>query len=206
MFTDLLPQIERAIARTRLWYVISDAKKEHVRALKRIPVIRAALEKQRIRHSRITDRARHSIYCYNRLFSADYIDREIRKDMGDHAKESVKYAREINCALERLVIKLGSHTFTKPHRITGKVDTSDEPRHAEVARLTSTPIVASYDLWLYTHRHVFSHLPEEASEMDWIRTIWKRTETNPPIIDLKTGEMKRKGQPKEKRFARHLFV
>lgn len=204
LFSDLLPAITRAMNVRKGWTLFSDEKQEYPRALRRIPAIITAMNEKRMIHRRISSTLRRTVH--NLLFPVNYIDREIRKDMGEHVRETVKQPREVNCSLERMVIKLGSHTFNKPHRIRGKVYTDSEPRHATVAGFDRKTVVAESAPWIHTCRQVYSHLPGEARDMGWIREIWQRMGENPPIIDVETGKPKPKGQPKELWFARHLLV
>lgn len=211
LITDFLPHIDRTIEQRPLLSIFSNANIRYARALKRIPLIRSAMAERKIIHRRITERIKRSIYANNHLFSAEYIEREVRKDMGDHSLESVKHARELHCALERLVIKLGSHSFAKPYRIAGKVHDEDEPRHFEIAGMDQTSHVVNYESWMFSDRQVFSHLPPDIQKTKWIRTIWMRTGENPPIIDKKTndeitGKPKLKARPMERYFANHLLA
>ena len=38
----------------------------------------------------------------------NYIDRELRKDMAEHTRETVRQGREGNAAMQRLLVELGT--------------------------------------------------------------------------------------------------
>jgi len=53
----------------------------------------------------------------NPLFPANYMDREFRKDLAEHRRETVCFARNTNCSMERMVVYLFYHNYVKPFRI-----------------------------------------------------------------------------------------
>ena len=53
----------------------------------------------------------------NPLFSVNYIDREIRKDMASHARETVQFPRNVSNAMLRMNLYLFDHNVFKPYRI-----------------------------------------------------------------------------------------
>lgn len=201
LFSDMRAMLARGVAHRAPWRIRSDEKREYPRAFARVRCLRDALRAGTLIHETTSSRAARTVS--NRLFAVNYIDREIRKDMGDHVRETVKQAREANCMMERIVIKLGSHTFRKPYRISGVANPEAERTHADVAGLGDNVTIGE---WLYTHRQVYSHIRGEARGMTWIRTIWRREYKNPPIVDLESGTEKRKGAPREAWFAHHLVA
>lgn len=56
----------------------------------------------------------------NKLFSCNYIDRQIRKDLAEHVRETVQFSRDINCSMERFAIYRFWHNYEKPWRINAK--------------------------------------------------------------------------------------
>lgn len=205
LFTDMWPVAARAVATAGTWTLRTDEKCDYPRALRRIDGFRRALEAGTIRHMKTSSRRART--SDNPLFAVNYLDRQIRKDMGEHVRETVKQGRELNCSMERMVIALGRHTFGKPYRISNRVKTEDEPTHAGVAGMDTHRRVLAWREWIYTHRQVYTHLPSASTgEMRWIRTIWKREYENPPIVDLEREVVKETGQPKERWFAKHLVA
>jgi hypothetical protein len=204
LFVDMAPIIigRNPPGSTRtLW---TDEKREYSHALNSIRRIKMAICCGKLEHKTVSSRIART--RDNPLFPVNYIDREIRKDMGEHARETVKQGRELNCSMERAVVVLGAHTFRKPYRINNRVDIEKELTHAAVAGLVQHPSVKTWEEWGYTHRQTWSHFPVGAQRMTWIRTIWQRLYENPPIVQAKTGHVQKRGQPKEKWFPRHLLV
>jgi len=67
----------------------------------------------------------------NPLFPVNYFDREIRKDMASHARESVQFPRNVCNAMLRMQLYMFDHNVRKPYRI-------NDPqlrllRHAQIA-------------------------------------------------------------------------
>ena len=139
----------------------------------------------------------------NDLFPSNYIDRELRKNGASHVRETVRQDRELNMAMTRMIILLGHHAFRKPFKIGKQTHFDEDPTHADMMGLQRNERTWPMFERLYTHRHVFSHLSEKP---EWIRQIWKREYKNPPLIDLKTGMIKEKGQPGTRWTAKHLVV
>ena len=69
----------------------------------------------------------------NDLFSVNYMDREIRKDMPEYHRETMCFGRNVGNGLERLCVYLFHHNFIKRYRIGVA---GEERTHAEVAGLT----------------------------------------------------------------------
>jgi hypothetical protein len=209
---DFTPMIERTLETTENWEFITDCKQEYVEALHRIVAINRALAEKRMTHVQVSSKLPRT--HGNPLWPVNYIDREIRKDLGEHVRETVKHGRELNHQMERMVILLGRHTFKKPRRITGHARIEEgEPPHAVRAGLTRHPKVKARWSWLYTHRQLFSHLPKERTREDgtrgvllWIEQIWQRLYENPPLVNLRTGELVEGHQPKAAWFPQHLLA
>jgi transposase-like protein len=106
-----------------LW---TDEKLEYHRALESRPSFAALAEVGRFRHRRISSRAART--RDNPLWSANYLERELRKDLHEHARETVCFGRNVSHQMERLSLYLFCHNFRKRFRIP-----SDWRTHAEVA-------------------------------------------------------------------------
>jgi hypothetical protein len=52
----------------------------------------------------------------NPLFPVNYLDRELRKDLHEHVRESVCFGRNVNRQMERLSLYLLYHNYLKAHR------------------------------------------------------------------------------------------
>ena len=67
----------------------------------------------------------------NPLFPVNYIDRELRKDLAEHVRETVRFARNVNHCMERLWVYLLDHNVYKRFRINDRVGV--ERSHADEA-------------------------------------------------------------------------
>lgn len=56
----------------------------------------------------------------NSLFSVSCYDREVRKDNAYHVRETVRFSRNVNSALERFAVYQLYHNYFKPFRIAHK--------------------------------------------------------------------------------------
>ena len=102
----------------------------------------------------------------NPLFSANYIDREIRKDMASLARETVQFPRNASNAMLRMSLYLFDHNVRKPYRI--RDEGKSRLTHAEVAGI---PRERLDELLLgFFERRVFKPVGLELSEPAW-RTL-----------------------------------
>jgi hypothetical protein len=70
----------------------------------------------------------------NPLFSANYLDRELRKDLAEHVRQTVRFARNVNHSMERLALYLFAHNLFKRYRINQPAaDTRCHYDHAQRA-------------------------------------------------------------------------
>jgi len=127
-------------------------------------VLRAA---GRIIHRTISSRAART--RANPLFPVNYLDREMRKDMHEHTRETVCFGRNVNRQMERLALYLWWHNYRKPHRIRGETRS-----HAEVAGYDMSRIDEGLR-WIWERRAWLSltDLPET------MRDSWLRTRVSP---------------------------
>jgi hypothetical protein len=124
----------------RLW---TDEHQAYPRALRGSRLLAAMQDAGRVEHHTISSRAART--RNNPLFPVNYLDRELRKDLKEHVRETVCFGREVNRQMERLTVYLWWHNYMKLHRSRGAVQS-----HAAVA---------GYDL---------KRISEE------MKTIWKR--------------------------------
>jgi hypothetical protein len=125
-----------------LW---TDEKRDYPRAIAHSSCVSALRDQGRLVHRTISSRAARTLS--NPLFPVNYLDREIRKDLHEHVRETVCFGRNVNAQMERMTVYLFYHNYCKRHRTQ-----NDARSHAEVA---------GYDR---------EHIEEELSE------IWKRRE------------------------------
>jgi len=106
-----------------LW---TDKHKAHPRAIIAAPCLSALRDLGRILHRSISSGATRTID--NPLFAVNYLDRELRKDLHEHVRETVCFGRNVNRQMERLTFYLFWHNYRKPHRTR-----SEARSHAEIA-------------------------------------------------------------------------
>lgn len=90
----------------------------------------------------------------NPLFAVNYIDREFRKDLAEHRRETVCFARSAVMSLSRMWIYLAYHNYRKPYRVDGGPYES----HAVQAGISSRRLARLTRHWL-TRRAFLSHTP-----------------------------------------------
>ena len=101
------------------------------------------------------------------LFAANYMDREIRKDLGNHVRETVKFARNVNDCLARLAVYIAHHNGRKVYRINKERE--DGRTHAEVAGATKEAVQRAW-LELFGQRKFLTlQTLDEAATKIWLR-------------------------------------
>ena len=182
LFEALQEQISTAARVNRLLILYSDKHKAYRPAIEAVPELKACLSGGTLKHEQLSSTLPRTVRM--KLFPVNYIDRNIRKDMGEHCRETVKQGREINCQLERMAVFQVMHNFFTPHRVTHRSDQSEAPTHADVASVPRA-CYGRMKEQLFTHRFVNSHLK---AKQKWVQRIWKHGYENPPAVDFATGE------------------
>jgi len=180
--------------------IYTDQKKEYQTALKELPEAKHLIKLKVLVHHQTSSRAART--RRNPLFPVNYFDREIRKNSAAHVRETVRFDREVNMSAARMAIMIGYHTFRKPFTIDGHSHTEDLLTHGDVAGLTGRREVRQAYQELYTHRHVWTHVPVKPK---WMEDIWLKKGVNPPVVARKEG-MRIKNQPGNGWTANHLLV
>lgn len=182
LLADHAPLIDSA-SRLRPLTLWSDRHPQYPLALQMVPALTAALAQGRLLHRRVSSRASRT--TVNPLFPVNYVDRQIRNNMGEHVRQTVKQGREVNCQMERMAIFLVAHNFLTPHRIRDGVILYRHPTHAQHAGIQ--PTEAKHCLTrLYTHRHIWGH---SRNRHAWQRRIWQHEYENPPAVNFNTGNL-----------------
>ena len=101
----------------------------------------------------------------NPLFAVNYLDRQFRKDLDEHVRETVCFGKNVSNALDRMTVYLVYHNLKKPFReVQGDMRT-----HAEVAGLPKES-VSSLLYGLYSRRAFYSKVrPEGRLRKMWLR-------------------------------------
>lgn len=160
-FTNLLDELSRE----RIPFILSplslitDEKPDYARALKAHPC------RARFAHRTINSKLPRTIL--NPLFPSNYLDRELRKDLAEHRRETVCFSRNVSNMLQRLIVYVGWHNYDKPFRIGGK--TKDQRSHAEVAGIAKQKINEARHS-LFRHRAFLTRLSLSSLE----RKLWVR--------------------------------
>lgn len=143
-----------------LW---TDEKRDYPRALASSPCASALLEAGRLAHRTISSRAART--QDNPLFSVNYLDREIRKDLHEHVRETVCFGRSVNAQMERLTVYFFYHNYLKPHRASGPPEMS----HALVAGYDGEAVEDGLER-IWEERAFFSLTRlTESGEETWLR-------------------------------------
>ena len=173
--------IERSFRRLygRLSHLICDGKQAGVvLATDEHPAYRRALKKhfslralgKQLRFGKIEVSSKRCRNRMNPLFSVNYLDRQIRKDMAEHVRETVCFGRNVSRSIDRLTIYLTYHNLRKPYReVRGDLRT-----HAEVAGV-SERMVRSICYGMFTRRAFFSKIGLEGR----YRKMWMRDYPTP---------------------------
>lgn len=171
-----------ACAAKGLFRLYSDQHKAYRPAIEAILELKRCLDDGSLEHIQLGSTLPRTVWM--RLFPVNYIDRLVRKDLGEHCRETVKQGRELNCQLERMAIFQVMHNFLTPHRVSHRADQSGAPTHADMAGIPREVYREQLGR-LFTHRCVRSHLKTGQS---WIERIWLHGYENPPSVNFKTGE------------------
>ncbi len=181
-FTELLDHLrERLSLSTYRPLVLStDKKREYQRALAADPDLVAARKAGELTHQRIDSRAPRT--TSNPLFAVNYIDRELRKDLAEHVRETVRFARNVNHSMERIWVYLMGHNLFKRYRINDPV--ALDRTHYEEAGGDRARVLAA-TVRLTTRRRFLSF---ERLEPALLR-VWRR-EHHTPLHNAAKGVLR----------------
>ena len=137
-FRDLLDslQTERPPSATLPLIIITDEKKEYLRALHAHPLFTLQDEEHRVAH--ITVNSHLPRTSANPLFASNYLDREIRKDQANHHRESTCFSRNVSNGMSRLLCYVVQHNYRKKYLI--KAPVNDTRVHGEAAGIDDSSI------------------------------------------------------------------
>ena len=116
-FSEILDEVHRLHSGSRMKTLVLDTDEN--------PVYRYCLRnhevlKEKIRQGDVIHRLTNSKKARNyrnKLFPCNYIDRQIRKDLAEHVRETVQFSRDINNSIERFAVYRFWHNYRKPFRI-----------------------------------------------------------------------------------------
>lgn len=131
-FGDLMAFLDRRTQKREMPLIIyTDEKKDYLRALWNRDDLRERLFSGDWRHHMVNSKEVRN--TQNPLFPVNYIDREFRKDMASHARESLQFSRNVNEAMLRMSLYLFDHNYLKPFRVADR--DKKKYRHAQIAGL-----------------------------------------------------------------------
>jgi len=148
----------------------TDQHKAYPFALQRVTTIAEAMREGAFLHQSYSSKIARTVF--NPLFSANYYDRELRKDLAAFHRESVCYTRNVSNGLARLVCHLVYHNYQKDFRV--KWGVTRFPKHAVVAGVPQEAIDSGLER-LFTERLFYTHYTVSAI---W-RKIWNREYRTP---------------------------
>ena len=104
---------------------------------------------------------------FNPLAPVNVIDRQIRTDLAEHVRETVRFARNPNRSMERFCVWAYAYNYCKRFRINQPV--ADGRTHAQVAGIAPRRVQEA-QRGVYSRRRFLSHTPL----LDRMREIWLR--------------------------------
>ena len=148
----------------------TDKKRDYLRACAGSAAVVGWRRHGRFIHRRTSSRAARTVN--NPLFAVNYIDRELRKDLHEHTRETVCFARNQNLQMERLAIYTAEHNAAKPYRVNQPA--ADSATHASIAGVEAGTL-AGIRRGLYRSRKFLTRtaLPQ------WAERIWRRSYSTP---------------------------
>lgn len=166
-FRDILSPLEheRPPDHRHPLVLITDEKKEYLRAIERSPLWRNQDGSHRLAHLRVSSKLPRT--WQNPLFASNYLDREIRKDQASHHRETTCFNRNVANGMSRLALYLIDHNYRKKYLI--KASGEDRRVHAVVAGIDQTVIDASLEA-LFEWRAFLSRRPLPPT----LARIWKK--------------------------------
>lgn len=149
--------------------VRTDEKTEYHRAISSLYPYGGWLEAGLTDHR--TTSSRRARTLENPLFAVNYLDRQLRKDLAEHGRETVRFARRIEQSLERLAVHLVHHNYFKTFRtrLPGALKT-----HAEVAGVDRQKVLDLRER-LFKERAFGWRQDLEG----WAADLWRRRTTVP---------------------------
>ena len=169
--TDMIIKLQQRTKQKKILRVYTDEKQEYVEPLAFISHGGVASELgYRIKHHTTSSKIRRD--ASNALFSVNYMDRELRKDLAEHVRETVRFSRNVNNSIGRVEVHQFHHNFIKPYRVN-RANRRYET-HAHAAGLDPKEVSRMLCHWM-TRRCFLSHLELDLHH----RKVWKRSYSTP---------------------------
>jgi hypothetical protein len=131
-FSRLMKELYQRYPERKMPIILyTDEKKDYQRALWNHQETKEKMFSGQWRHHMISSKLGRN--HRNPLFSVNYIDREIRKDMASQTRETVQFPRNVSNAMLRMNLYLFDHNVRKPYRINDRE--KRKTRHVQMAGL-----------------------------------------------------------------------
>jgi transposase-like protein len=133
-FDQLLDHVERIWDKKEKKSLILDTDENPIYqwSCKRHEGLKKAMESKEFLHRLTNSKVERN--TDNKLFPCNYCDRMVRKDLAEHVRETVQFARDHNCSMERFTLYQFWLNFMKPYRIKPKKEGMAKT-HAEAAKI-----------------------------------------------------------------------
>jgi hypothetical protein len=128
----------------------TDEHPTYTRVLQTSLAMKVLFFQERITHIQVPSTKPRTVS--NHLFSVNYIDRQLRKDISSCVRETVCFARNVCRSMDRLIIYFLYHNLYKPYR----EQQGDFRSHAEVAGVSEKKVEDSKKR-IFTKRAFLSH-------------------------------------------------
>ena len=137
-FSEVLDEIVDMSKRSayRPLTLYTDEKHDYVRAMHNHKMIRLLVRKGCFFHRKISSKKART--RTNDLFTVNYLDRQLRKDLAGYVRETVCFPRNVNNCMERILVYFMYHNYIKVFR--EKQRHKDKRTHAEVAGIKRSVI------------------------------------------------------------------
>jgi len=171
-FRDILDTlaVERPPSPENPLILITDEKSDYSRALEKHPLFMAQDTSHRVAH--ITVNSHLPRIWSNPLFASNYLDRELRKDLANHHRETTCFTRNVANGLSRLACYIVQHNYRKKFLI--KASVSDMRVHADVAGIDSARLCSALENFFSDRVFLSKCVLSRAMER-----IWKKEAATP---------------------------
>jgi len=181
-FDQLLDHVDKIWDRNKKKSLILDTDENPIYrwSCKRHSGLKKDIEANHFLH-RLTN-SREERNTENKLFPCNYCDRMVRKDMAEHVRETVQFARDQNCSMERFTLYQFWLNFMKPYRIKPRRDGMAET-HAEAAKISLKKREAVLKVAFKGYRVEFEKIQDKLTP--YSKRLWENDLPTP------TGKRKR---------------
>ncbi len=155
-FCDLLEICSRLIndGSERTFQLRTDEHRDYRRAVESHGPFENLVERGRVHHKRFSSKLPRTIH--NPLFAVNYMEREIRKDLAEHVRESTRFARSVHGSMDRLSCYLFFHNFLKNWRAKLPAEHRISPaRRSGISSRSLNEMLG----WIFDRRVFFDRLP-----------------------------------------------